>query len=144
MALKLIFREDIAEKIKDIIEGLGSVDPVLQEVLRMTWYYATASGRHMEHDYEILYNSIKKIVEVESMPTMLEKWTADAVAKEKNGWEAKSKAELLLAILRERFNNVPKDTERIILEMSDPIALQSWGVQASMCQSLDEFIEALR
>jgi hypothetical protein len=39
MALKLIFREDIAEKIKDIIEGLGSVDPVLQEVLRMTWYY---------------------------------------------------------------------------------------------------------
>ena len=135
MALKLIFREDIAEKIKDIIEGLGSVDPVLQEVLRMTWYYATASGRHMEHDYEILYNSIKQIVEVESMPTMLEKWTADAVAK--------TKAEAVFVILRARFNQVPEDIENMVRQISDSIALDSWAAQAATCQSLDEFAEML-
>jgi len=71
---------------------------------------------------------------------MLERWTTDAVAKT----ETKAKAELLLAIIREKFSRVPKETEQTILAMTDPVALQSWAVQASMCQSLDEFTEALR
>jgi predicted transposase/invertase (TIGR01784 family) len=58
--------------------------------------------------------------------------------------KTEGKAELLLAILREKFGRVPEETEQTILSMTDSIALQSWAVRASMCQSMDEFIEALR
>ena len=73
------------------------------------------------------------------MPTMVEIWKAEGRAE----GVARGKAELLLAILQEKFNNVPRDTEQTILAMTDPIALKSWAVQASMCQTLDEFLEAL-
>ena len=49
---------------------------------------------------------------------------------------------LLIAILQEKFNSIPKDTERTILAMNDSIALKSWAVQASMSQTLGEFLEA--
>jgi len=61
--------------------------------------------------------------------------------------EAEGKTEtarnLLLAILQKKFSRIPKKTERAIRQMVDPIALESWAVQASMCQTLDEFLEAL-
>ena len=85
------------------------------------------------------------------MPTMLEKWTADAVAKERTkAAEAveKTRTEMgrdyILSILREKFNRIPNDTEQAILAMNDPIALKSWAVQASMSQTLDDFVAALR
>jgi hypothetical protein len=62
--------------------------------------------------------------------------------------EARGKAEagrkLILAILRRRFGNVPKNTERTILAMNDPIALESWGVQAATCETLKEFVSELQ
>ena len=89
------------------------------------------------------------------MPTLLEKWTADAVAKERTVFErrtadavAKERTEMgrdyILSILREKFNRIPQDTEQAILGMNDPVALKSWAVRASMSQTLDEFVEALR
>ena len=69
---------------------------------------------------------------------------AEGVAIGKAEGKAETGRNVLLAILREKFNRVPKETERAILAMNDPIALQSWAVQASMCQTLDEFVVALR
>jgi len=152
MALKLIFHKDASTKLTEILEESKSIsdDPIFQDVVRMVWHYFVASAKYEEHDYNTLYNTIKKIVEVEPMPTMLERWTADAVAKERTMLEkrtadavAKGKAELLLAILQEKFDSIPKETEQTILAMTDSVALQSWGVQASMCQSLEEFVAAL-
>jgi hypothetical protein len=54
------------------------------------------------------------------------------------------KAETVLAILRARFNRVPKEVEGAIRQMNDLIALESWAVQAATCQSMDEFAKALR
>jgi hypothetical protein len=51
---------------------------------------------------------------------------------------------MVLAVLRARFKKVPKDTEQMVLSLSDPIALESWAAQAATCRSLDEFAEALR
>ena len=56
---------------------------------------------------------------VESMPTLLEKWTADAVAKERT----KAGAEAVLTVLRARFQIVPDEVEDTIRQISDPIAL---------------------
>ena len=56
----------------------------------------------------------------------------------------KGKAEAVLTFLRTRFHRVPKDVEKAIRQMTDPIALDSWTAQAAACQSMDEFAEALR
>jgi enoyl-[acyl-carrier-protein] reductase (NADH) len=52
---------------------------------------------------------------------------------------AKGKAEAILTILRTRFKKVPKNTENAVRKMTDLIALDSWTVCATTCQSIDEF-----
>jgi hypothetical protein len=136
MALKIVFRKDAGTKINEILEELGSVDPVLQETVRMVWYYFFASAEHMDRDFNVLYDTIKKIVEVETMPTMLEKWTVKA--------KAEGKAESVLTALRTKFKRVPKDIEEVVLSMTDPIALESLLVQAIQSDTMDEFAEGLR
>jgi hypothetical protein len=49
-----------------------------------------------------------------------------------------------LKIIREKFNGIPKEIESAIRQMTDPIALDSWAVQAAVSKSLDEFAEALK
>ena len=65
------------------------------------------------------------------MPTMLEKWTADAVAKGEARGEARGKAETVLTVLRARFKRVPKDVEQAILKISDLLALGCVGTNFS-------------
>ena len=146
MALKLIFRKDAGTKLTAILEESKSIseDPVFQDVVRMVWYYFAASARHMEHDYEILYDTIKTLVEVESMPTMLEKWTAER----KDAWIAEGQVEtgrdMVSDVLRMRFENVPKEVEQTIRTMTDPATLKSLLVQAIQSKTIDEFADGLR
>jgi hypothetical protein len=58
--------------------------------------------------------------------------------------ETRGKVEALLTVLRSRFSRVPKDVEKAIRQMSDPIALDSWTAHAATCQTLSEFAEALK
>ena len=58
--------------------------------------------------------------------------------------EVKWKAEAVLTILRTRFHQIPKDVEKAIRQMTDPIALDSWIAHATTCQSMDEFAKALK
>jgi hypothetical protein len=160
-ALQTVFRRDVSTKITTILEELKPPsgnpvdDPIVQGLIRRVWCYLVASATHMKQDYNVLYDTIKNVVEVESMPTMLEIWTEEAVAKGVAKGKAEGKAEgktegktesgrnLLLAILRKKFVCVPKETEQTILAMNDPVALESWAVHAATCKTLDEFTEAL-
>ena len=72
-----------------------------------------------------------------------EKYDAGVAVGEAKG-EAKWKADALLKVLRARFNKVPKETEKRISQMTDPIALDSWTAYAATCQSMNEFVEAFR
>ena len=58
--------------------------------------------------------------------------------------EVKWKADTLLKILRGKFDKVPKETEKAINQMTDPVALDSWAIHAATCQSMKEFAEALK
>ena len=58
--------------------------------------------------------------------------------------ETKAGRNMVLTVLRARFRKVPKEVEKAILALSDPIALESWAVQAATCQSMDEFAQALQ
>jgi len=93
----------------------------------------------MERDYEILRETINKIVEVESMPTMLEKWTAER----KSVWKAEARQGMVLTALRKKFEQIPPEIEESVLGMSDEIALKSLLEHVFDSETLDEFAEGL-
>ena len=72
-----------------------------------------------------------------------ERFAPDIALSEARG-EARGKIETVLTVLRAKFKKVPKGVESTIRRMTDPIALDSWAVQAATCQSLDEFAKALK
>jgi len=135
-ALKVVFRKDVTTKITEILEELKPVsdDPVFQNFVRAVWCYLVSSAKHMER-YEELRETINKIVEVESMPTMLEKWTAEAMVKDR--------AKVVLKVLRKKFENIPSEIEEAVCAKSDPIALESLMEHAIDSDTLDEFATAL-
>ena len=53
--------------------------------------------------------------------------------------EVKVAREIILESLREKFGKVPKNIERAINQMNDPIALKSLAVRTSNCKTLAEF-----
>ena len=75
---------------------------------------------------------------------LTEKLDAYFTEKYAHDWKARGKAESILKVLRARFKKIPKDVEEAILAIVDPIALDSWAVQAATCDTLEEFAEALQ
>ena len=151
-ALKLVFRKDVTTKIAEILEELKPIsdDPVFQDFVRAVWCYLVSSAKYME-GYEELQGIVNSVVEVEAMPTMLEKWTADAVAKreaeKKDEWTATAEANkgrnMVLTALRKKFNTIPKEIEQAVLAMSDPIAMESVLEHVFDSNTLDEFATVL-
>ncbi|MDR0327079.1 MAG: Rpn family recombination-promoting nuclease/putative transposase [Planctomycetaceae bacterium] len=132
MALKVVFRKDVTTKITEILEEIKSLtdDPVIQDIIRTVWHYLVSSAPHMER-YEELFAIINNVVEVESMPTRLEKA------------EVRGQAKMVLKALRKRFENVPSEIEEAVLAMSDSIALESLLEHAIDSETLDEFVTML-
>jgi len=65
---------------------------------------------------------------------------ARGIARGKAEGKTEGKAETILTVLRARFRRIPRKTERVIRQMTDSIALDSWAIQAATCQSMDEFV----
>ena len=132
-ALKVVFRKDVSTKITEILEELKPLtdDPVVRDVVRTVWHYLVCSATHMER-YEELFEIINNVVEVESMPTMLEKAKTEG------------KAEMVLTALRKKFEHVPQEIEESVLAMSDPIALASLLEYVFDSDTLGEFAMALK
>jgi len=76
--------------------------------------------------------------------TTAQELRAEGIAEGEAKWKAEAGRNMVLAVLRAKFKKVPKEVEKAILAMNDPIALESWAVQAATCQSMDEFAVALR
>ena len=79
-----------------------------------------------------------------TMKTIFEEQQDIGRAQGKAEGKAEGKIETLLAILRKRFGRVPRETEKAVRSMSDPVALESWAVEAATCASLADFVKALR
>jgi len=141
MALKVVFRKDVTAKITEILEELKPIsnDPVIQDIVRTVWHYLVYSATYTERDYGILHEIINSIVEVETMPTTFEKWSANAVEKA----EVRAKAEMVLKALRKKFKQIPTEIEEAVLSMSDPIALASLLEHVFDSETLDEFASGL-
>jgi hypothetical protein len=57
--------------------------------------------------------------------------------------EARASREIILESLRGKFGRVPKNIERAVNQMSDPVALKSLAVRTGNCKTLDEFAAEL-
>ena len=138
MVLKTVFRQDVALTIQEVLQELKpySDDPEMRRLIRATWIYLTGNAEYLNRHMESLLGTFEEVVGEKIMPTMVEIWKAEG--------EVKGKAEALVAVLRAKFHKVPEELEGTIRQMSDPIALESWIIQAATCQSLDEFIQAFR
>ena len=142
MVLKLVFRKDVGTKIKTILEELKpySDDPEMRRLIRLVWLYLVSSAKHLERNYEVLFETIRNVVEDETMSTMLEKWASEREAR----GEAKGEAKAILNVLLARFKKVTKEIENGVQGMTDSTALDSLVVHAATCKSLEEFAKALK
>ena len=150
MAMKVIFRRDVATKVSDVIRELKllSDDPIIQRLLRTTFVYLVNNAKHLKRNADALIGTFREVVGEKTMSTLAETWKAEGKAEgvaigEARG-KAEGKAETVLTVLRARFRRVPKRVEDTIRQMTDPIAIDSWAEHAATCQSLEEFEKALR
>ena len=69
----------------------------------------------------------------------------ERIARESYVAEGRTEAgrEMLLEFIRGRFGKVPKNIERAINRMNDPIALKSLAARTGNCKTLDEFAAEL-
>jgi hypothetical protein len=79
----------------------------------------------------------------EKLDTFFRERYAPLVAEGKAEGKAEAGREIILESLREKFGKIPKNIERAINQMNDPIALKSLAVRTANCETLDEFAEEL-
>ncbi|GHT11158.1 hypothetical protein FACS1894170_04340 [Planctomycetales bacterium] len=58
--------------------------------------------------------------------------------------KVEGKRDTIVAILRRRFKRVPKALETAIRQLNDPVVLESFAVEAAVCNSLAEFEKGLK
>ena len=71
------------------------------------------------------------------------KGIAIGVAKGRAEEKTEARREMLLEFLRGKFGKVPKNIERAINQMNDPIALKSLAARTGNCKTLEEFAAEL-
>ena len=106
--------------------------------------FATHNRRLDEVQVDEVLKPIFKEKERAMIKTILEEKFDEGIAIGEAKSEVKWKVDTLLKIIRGKFGKIPKETEKAISQMTDPIALDSWAVHAATCQSMKEFAEALK
>ena len=142
MVLKVIFRKDVVMKATDVIQALKphSDDPATRRIIRATWVYLMNNARHLrKQNWEVLANTFKEVTGDEDMPTMVEVWKAEGKAEGKT----ETAREMIMEFVRGKFGKVPKNIERAVNQMNDPIALKSLLARTANCKTLEEFAAEL-
>ena len=145
MVLKIVFRQDVLPKLKDILAELKpySDNPEMRRVIRTTYIYLANNAKHLKRNEEVLFHTFKEVIGEKTMLTMIEKLEAKARAEGEARERVKARAEMTLELLRKKFHKVPQRIEKAIQSMTDPTALDSLAVHILDSQSLKEFEEAL-
>jgi hypothetical protein len=141
MVLKTVFRQDVALKIQDVLRELKpySDDPAMRRIIRATWIYLAHNAKHLRRNFDTFIDTVQEVVGEKIMPTMVEIWKAEGKAEGK----VEAGRNMILAVLRAKFNTIPKKVEDAVRSMNDPTALESFAVQAASCTSLEEFKKIL-
>jgi len=146
MVMNVYFRADVTLKISEVLQALKphSDDPVTQRVIRATWVYLVNKAKHLRKNLKSFQSTIQEITGETNMPTMGEIWKREGIAIGKAEGKTELGRNMVLAVLRGKFGNIPQAVEKSILAMTDPIALESLAVQVVHSKTMEEFAEALR
>ena len=142
-ALQLASEKRLVKEFDRVIARLVAVknDPRIPGWLRSLARYAMSVAKIGTGQIVKAFSKILTEKEADSMArTTAEELLIQGEAR----GEARAGRNMVLAVLRARFKRIPKEIEKAINEISDPIALESWAAQAATCQSLDEFAEGLK
>jgi hypothetical protein len=144
MVLKTIFRYDgeVALTLSDVLCALKpySDDPETRRIIRATWFYLANNARYLRENPEALSGIFREVITGENeMRTIAEVLEARGEAR----GEAKAGRNMVLAILEDRFGEIPQEMVDTVNSYSDQIALKSLAVRAASSKTLDEFKEGL-
>jgi len=121
------------------------VDQSNEQKLPMDAYFQAIGDANVKVLEELYMQRKKGVILTEKLDAYFsEKYGPRYFAEGEVRGEARGGQKTVLAVLRARFKKIPKDTERTILSLTDPIALESWAVQAATCQSIEEFSQAIK
>jgi hypothetical protein len=104
------------------------------------------AAHNRELDETVVSEVLKPILkgkERTMIKSMFEKREAIGEARGRAEEKIETGREMLLEFLRGRFGKVPKNIERAINQMNDPIALKSLAARTGNCRTLDEFAAEL-
>ena len=93
---------------------------------------------------ELIVKAFSKILSEKEVDDMTRTMAEELILEGEARGKVRGKTEAVLTVLQTRFNRVPKDVEKAIRQMTDPVALDSWTAQAASCQSMREFAEAVK
>jgi hypothetical protein len=123
-------RNDLtAEKIERVLvaaEGKEKIDAYIHTVIE-------ANAETME---ELFMQKKKGIILTEK----LDAYFTERLAIPR---EVEARRNMVLEFLRGRFGRIPKNIEKAVNQMTDPIALQSLAARTGSCKTLDEFAAEL-
>jgi hypothetical protein len=137
--LQLGSKREIAENFERVMEGLTVVkdDPRMGGWLPSLGLYAMSVE---EIETEQVEKAFSKVVNKEEAHRM----ATTTAEKLMIGGEVKAGRNMVLTVLRKKFEKVPKAIEDAVLAMSDPIALESMHEHAIDSNTLDEFATVLK
>ena len=107
-------------------------------------FVANAMAAHNRRLDEAMVSKILKPIFHGKERTMIKTIFDEKYDEGKVDGKTEGKAETVLTFLRAKFKRIPKETEKAIRQMTDPIALDSLAAHIVNCESLDEFARELK
>jgi len=141
-SLQLASKGRLVAEFDRIIDRLAAVkkDRRMKGWLRSFARYAMSVAKIGS---EQIVKAFSKILNKREASDMAKTTAEELLIQGRAEGETKAKREMILEFLRGRFGKVPKDIERAINQMNDPIALKSLAARTANCKTLDEFAEEL-
>jgi hypothetical protein len=141
-SLQLASQGRLVAEFDRVMDRLTAVktDPRMKGWLRSFARYAmTVTKIGMKVGTELIVKAFSKILSEREASDMAKTMAEELLIQGKAEGKAEIGREIILESLRERFGKVPKNIEKAINQMNDPIALKSLAVRTSSCKTLAEF-----
>jgi hypothetical protein len=146
LMMKVIFsksRSELKATFKLILKELEpySKIPKYRELIRKCWYYFLYNAEKLiEADYFEAESDVREAIGEDKLPTLVQLWEQRGRVQGK----VEGKAELIIAMLEDRFGEVPQATQEAIAKITDRTVIRQLALLAGNCKSLAEFAKALK
>jgi hypothetical protein len=145
-SLQLASKNRLVREFDRVIERLVAVknDPRVGGWLRSLARYAMSVAKIGTEQIVRAFSKILSEKEADNMAkTTAEELWMGGIAQGRAEEKTETGRNMLLAFLRGKFGKVPKNIEKAINQMNDPIALESLAARTANCKTLDEFAAEL-